>query len=183
LKEPVADPNRRTGMTTHAVPTLTTLALLVLVGGCGTREAADGVDQARASGNPAPTATPTPAPTTDPPSGPPWPTYDVEDYTFTLRVRCFCPDAGIPVTVTVTDGKAVDAVFAKKGSRPAGAPAPAWRRVTINDVIDTANDPDADTIKVRWPAGQDYPTSVWVDRDTDAIDEEIGYTIRNVDPA
>ena len=55
--------------------------------------------------------------------------------------------------------------------------------MTINDVIDTANDTGADTVKVRWPAGQDHPTSVWVDRDTNTIDEEIGYTIRDVDPA
>lgn len=165
---------------TDGVRTLATLALVAVLGGCGTRDAVDAGAQAVESGS----TTPAPDSGTAQPSGPPWPAYGVEDYTYTLRVRCFCPDAGVPITVTVTDGKAVDAVLATKGSgRPAGASAPEWARVTINDVIEAANDTKADTIEVRWPAGQDYPTSVWVDRDTNAIDEEIGYTIRDVDPA
>jgi hypothetical protein len=170
-------------VTTHRVPTLAALALLAPLGGCGAHVAVDAAEQL-GSGSSTPAATLTPDAGTAPPSGPPWPAYDVEDYTFTLRVLCYCPGAGVPVTVTVTDGKVAAAVFAKKGSgRPAGAPAPEWQRVTINDVIDAANDIDADTINVRWPAGQDYPMSVWVDRDTHTIDEEIGYTVRDIDPA
>jgi hypothetical protein len=168
----------------HPVPTLAALALLALLNGCGSQEAVDGAEHAQDPGTPTRGTTPTSDPGSALSSGPPWPLYDVEDYTFTLRVHCFCPDAGVPVTITVTDGEVVDAVFAKKrSSRPAGAPAPEWRRVTINDVIGAANDTDAYTVDVRWPAGQDYPTSVWVDRDADTIDEEIGYTIRDVDPA
>jgi hypothetical protein len=166
--------------TTHGVRTLAALALIALLGGCGTRDAVEAAAQARDRGTPRPAATLASDPGTAPPNGPPWPAYDAEDYTFTLRVRCYCADAGVPITVTVTDGKVVDAVRATKRS---GRPAPDWARVTINDVIDTANDTDADTIDVRWPAGQDYPTSVWVDHDTDTIDEEIGYTIRDVEPA
>jgi hypothetical protein len=171
-------------MTKHAILTLAALTLVALLGGCGTHDVVSAAERAQESGTPTPAATLTPDPGTTPPSGPPWPAYDVEDYTFTLRVLCFCPDAGVPVTVTVTDGTVVDAVFAQKGpGRPAGTPAPQYQRVTINDVIDAANDIHADTVDVRWPAGQDYPTSVWVDLDKHTIDEEIGYTIRNVNPA
>jgi hypothetical protein len=35
---------------------------------------------------------------------------------------------------------------------------------------------------VDWPKGQDHPTSVWVDPDANAADEEIGYSIRNLTP-
>ena len=182
-KEPVACPQRRTRMTTPSVPTLAVLALLALLGGCGSHVAVEAAGQ-QGSGSPTPAATRTPDAETAPPSGPTWPTYDVEDYTFTLRVLCYCPGAGVPVTVTVTNGTVASAVLARKGSgRPAGAPAPEWQRVTINDVIDAANDIDADTVDVRWPDGQDYPMSVWVDRDTHTIDEEVGYTIHDVDPA
>ena len=170
-------------MRRHPVPTLAALALLALLNGCGSQEAADGSEHAEDPGTQTSAATPASDPGTAPPGGPPWPLYDVDDYTFTLRVDCFCPDAGVPVTITVIDGKVVDAVFAKKGSsRPPGAPAPEWQRVTINDVIGAANDTDAYDVDVRWPADQDYPTSVWVDRKASTIDEEIGYTIRDVDP-
>ena len=54
-------------------------------------------------------------------------------------------------------------------------------QVTINDVIDAANDKRADSVTVRWPDGQDYPNSVWVDQDRNMADEERGYTIRNVE--
>ncbi len=113
--------------------------------------------------------------------GTPWPAYAVDDYTYTLRVSCFCADAGVPVIVTVRDGKAIDAVYAHRGrGHAAGDPAGDWLRVTINDVIDAANTPHAYRVRVTWPQGQDYPTSVWVDRDAHTADEEIGYAIRHV---
>ncbi len=154
-----------------------TLAAVALVAGCGTVDAHVATD---------PDGVPEPA-RSDPTSHPtaaPWPAYQPDDYTFTLRVTCYCPDAGVPVTVTVADGKVTDAVFARKGwGHPAGVPAPEWMRVTINDAIDAANNKRADTVTVRWPDGQDYPNSVWVDLDKKMADEERGYTIRNVEPS
>ena len=140
--------------------------------------AEDGNQSAARHGNTHP-GTPEPHPTAAP-----WPAYDVEDYSYTLRTTCFCADGGVPVTVTVRDGKVTDAVYARTGyGHAAGANASAWMRVTINDVIDAANTTDAYRVEVRWPAGQPYPTAVWVDHAKNAIDEEIGYTIRNVTPA
>ena len=52
--------------------------------------------------------------------------------------------------------------------------------ITINDVIDQANDTEAARVDVEWPDGQDYPTSVYVDGSEDIADDEIGYTIANV---
>jgi hypothetical protein len=153
------------------------LAALALVAGCGAAGADVPTDRDE----------PEPASTSDPSSQPtaaPWPAYQAQDYTFTLRVSCYCPDGGTPVTVTVRDGHVTEAVYARKGwGHAAGAPAPAWMQVTINDVIDAANDRHADTVTVRWPDGQGYPASVWVDRDRHAADEEIGYSIRNVEPS
>ena len=64
----------------------------------------------------------------------------------------------------------------------AGDDAGDWMRVSINDVIDAANNENAAQVRVRWPQGQDYPTSVWVDRDANMADDEIGYSIRGRDP-
>lgn len=112
-----------------------------------------------------------------------WPAFDVDDYTYTLRTTCFCADRGVPVIVTVTDGRATEAVYAQKGrGHAAGDDAGDWMKVTINDVIDAANTLGAYQVKVRWPDGQAYPSSVWVDRDANAADEEIGYSVRDVTP-
>jgi hypothetical protein len=126
----------------------------------------------------------TPRGTPDPhPTAAPWPAYDVDDYTYTLRTTCFCGDRGVPVIVTVRDGTPTDAVYAHKGrGHAAGDPAGDWMWVTINDVIDAANTKDAYQVRVAWPKGQNYPTSVWVDRDANTADEEIGYAIRHVTP-
>jgi hypothetical protein len=149
----------------------------VLATGCGT---------ARSTGAAEPLASPASSPSSpgSHPTAAPWPSYDVADYTYTLRTSCFCADRGIPVTVTVRDGVVTQAVYARSGwGHRAGDRAADWLRVTINDVVDAANTPHAASVQVRWPQGQDYPSSVWVDPDASTADEEMGYTISDVDPA
>jgi hypothetical protein len=36
-------------------------------------------------------------------------------------------------------------------------------------------------VRVDWPAGQDYPNSVYVDGEKSMADDEIGYTIAEVE--
>lgn len=160
-------------MTKRLLPSLAVSALLA---GCGTA----GLQDARDSREPSEPATPDPG---GRPTAAPWPAYPVADYTYTLRKSCFCVDAGVPVTVTVRNGTVADAVYTRAGrGHAAGTPAVGWLRVTINDIIEVANDTDADSVKVRWPAGQAHPASVYVDWDKLAIDEEAGYSIRDVNP-
>ena len=52
--------------------------------------------------------------------------------------------------------------------------------MTIQDVIDKGNDPKAAQVDVEWPAGQDYPTSVYVDQDKMVADEEVTWVISDV---
>src|SRR4051794_6581196 len=119
-------------MSRHLVPLLVGAA--VLIAGCGTAArgtvAADSPDSA-SRGTPS-----------TPPTAAPWPSYDVADYTYTLRTSCFCADRGVPVTVTVGDGKVTRATYARPGrGHTAGDRAPDWLQVTIDDVIDAANTP------------------------------------------
>lgn len=65
----------------------------------------------------------------------------------------------------------------------AGDEAGDWMRVTIDDVIDAANDEQAYRVRVRWPEGQAYPSSVYVDLNANGADDETGYSIRYVTPA
>lgn len=162
-------------MKRHLVPLLVGAA--VLVAGCGS--AADvAVDGTGGTPAASPRTTPHPHPTAAP-----WPAYDVPDYTYTLRTMCFCADRGVPVVVTVRDGEAIKAVYAHRGwGHAAGEPADGWLQVSINDVIDAANTRHADRVRVVWPKGQNHPTSVWVDPDANAADEEIGYSVHDVTP-
>jgi hypothetical protein len=154
-------------MNRHLVPILVCAA--VLVAGCSSA----GAGAVDGPGGPPETH----------PTAAPWPAYDVDDYTYTLRTMCFCGDGGVPVIVTVHHGKATAAVYAHRGrGHAAGDPAGAWMRVTINDIIDAANNKRAAQVRVDWPKGQDHPVSVWVDRYANAADDEIGYSIRNLTP-
>jgi hypothetical protein len=157
------------------------LVLPLSLAGCGSGE--DDDSDALAS-DPAPTtASSSPSPTASPTVGT-YPSFGRPDYTFELTVSCFCPGAGAPIEVTVADAEVVGAVYAVddtgRGGAQAGDPADKLFWLTVNDVIDKANDTEADTVTVDWPAGQDYPNSVYVDGEQKMADDEIGYTIADV---
>ncbi len=104
-----------------------------------------------------------------------------EDYTYTLRVTCFCPGAGDRIRVTVRDDEVVDAVYvANSRDHRRGDQAEEIRRLTLDDVIDAANDTRAFEVDVTWPDGQDYPSSVQVDPHERTVDEEFGYQVSDV---
>ena len=87
--------------------------------------------------------------------------------------------AGVPVVVTVADAQVVAAVYGLgqsggrdgAGIRNRGDPADKIFWLTINDVIEKANDTESARVDVEWPAGQDYPNSVYVDGDKKIADD------------
>jgi hypothetical protein len=139
----------------------------------------DGDDQATDPGSDTSSeGTPTASPTVGT-----YPAFEADDYAYTLQVSCFCPDAGVPIRVTVQDGQVAEAVYSEKGSgHQAGDPAPEYAGKTINAIIDELNAAtDAEDVQVEWPDGQEYPSSVSIDQSSKIADEEIGYTISSVD--
>lgn len=164
---------------THMKRTLlVSVAVSLVLVGCGPAAEDDEV-----ATDPTPSGTPTAEatePTTEPTVGT-YPDFAPDDYSYTLRVSCFCPDAGEPVRITVVAGEAVEAVYLEDGRAVReGDPAPEFRRLTIDEVIEAANDTEAELVKVKWPAGQDYPSAVYVDQDKLMVDEEIGYLVSDV---
>lgn len=151
------------------------VAATVVLSACGSGNGDTAID---------PGTEPTPQPTTQPTTQPTvgsYPPYAPTDYAYTLRVSCFCADANVPVRVHVVGGEVTSAVYARDGrGYDKGDPADDFRRLTINDVIDAANDTDAHSVQVEWPAGQDHPDSVYVDQDNHMMDEEVGYAISDV---
>ena len=150
-----------------AASLLTALALA----GCG-----DGADTATDPGDEKAVGTPSSSPTVGT-----YPDFEPQDYEYTLLVSCYCPDAGVPIRVTVSNGEA-DGVYAQKGSGFAkGDPVPEFRAKSINDIITALNGAtEAESVTVEWPEGQDYPARVYIDESSRIADEEIGYTISDV---
>ncbi len=155
-----------------ALPTLAAVLALGL-SACGREDdekAADPASDAPSSGTT--TGDPTDDPTTQQ-----WPAFAATDYTYRLEVLCFCPLTG-PLRVTVADGEVTSAVRLTKPGK--GTQAPDFARLGINDLIAKANDPTVFKADVTWPAGTDHPTKVVIDQIENAIDDEVTYTISNV---
>ena len=161
--------------------TAATLALTATLSACGGDAGSD------VATDPAPTtatATPTPSPTATPTVGS-FPAYPHPDYTYTMGMQCFCANIDQGYRITVVGGEVTEVTWATAGDgHEVGDPVvDKYQRVTIQDIIDRANDTEAAEVTVDWPAGQDYPNSVYVDRSRKMADEEITYLISDVEVA
>ena len=164
----------------------TSLSMMVLVAcgdGDGDGQVAEDPAPSSATSSPSPSNTAASEATAEPTVGT-YPPYGPESYTYHLSVSCFCLGAGVPIKVTVEDSVVVAAVYLADDSGRSGVKKgdPADKRywLTINDIIEAANNTTAASVEVDWPEGQDYPSSVYVDEDEQLIDEEVGYMLSNV---
>ena len=155
-----------------------TSALALSVAACGDD---DGTQVATDPGSDASTAAPV-APTVAPKPGS-LPDYPYTDYAYTLEQRCFCANIDQKYRVTVEAGKAVSVAWATAGpDHEVGDAVPEGKylRLSIQDIIDQGNDAKAARVEVEWPAGQLYPTSVYIDQDKMIADEEVTWVISDV---
>ncbi|MBM7515846.1 DUF6174 domain-containing protein [Nocardioides nitrophenolicus] len=153
--------------TTLATAALT-VPLLLALSAC-TKESERAADTTSAA--PSSTGAPTPSAT------PSYPTFAAQDYSYHLEVLCFCPQLGT-VEVVVRDGKVTEAT--SLDGPQAGASAPEFARLSINDILAQAHAPEIAKTKIDWPDGQDHPGSVMIDRIAQGVDDEVTYTIKDV---
>jgi hypothetical protein len=146
-------------------------------------------DEGQVATDTSPTTAPATATTEPSPSGPTvapeagsLPDYPYADYSYALEMRCYCANQDQKYRITVAGGEVTDVTWATEGDGHAvGDPvSDEYARVTIQDVIDKGNDPKAAQVDVEWPAGQDYPTSIYVDQDKMVADEEVTWVISEV---
>ena len=168
-------------LTRALAATAVTLALAATLSACGGDAGSD------VATDPAPTtatATPTPSPTATPSVGS-FPAYPHPDYTYTMGMQCFCANIDQTYRITVVGGDVSDVTWATAGDghEIGDAVSDEYLGVTIQDIIDRANDTKAAKVTVDWPAGQDYPNSVYIDQNKMMADEEITYLISDVDVA
>jgi hypothetical protein len=182
--EPPGGPVRQTAMNLHRLlaALVLTAALAFSTAACGGDAGADtatdpATETASTTSTPAPTG-----PTVEPEPGQ-LPDFAYSDYAFTLEQRCFCANIDQKYRITVQGGEVVAVTWATAGrGHQVGddVPGDLNLRMTIQDVIDLGNQKGAAQIDVDWPAGQLYPTSVYIDREKTIADEEVTWVISDV---
>lgn len=108
-----------------------------------------------------------------------WEAAGLADYRFTLRRMCFCPspDYTGPFEVTVRGGT-IEAV------RLDGAPVDAARALTVDDLfalIEEAYEREAETVRLTFDPETGAPTDLYIDYEAMMADEEIGYTVTDLE--
>ena len=106
------------------------------------------------------------APTAGPEPGS-LPDFPYPDYAYTLEMQCYCANIDQKYRITVAGGKVSGVTWATDGDghQVGEEVADEYAKMTIQDIIDRGNDPEAAQVDVEWPAGQLYPDSVYVDQD------------------
>ena len=173
-------------MTSRTRALVTSFALAAAL--ATTLTACGGDDEAATATDTAPTtatAEPTPtAPTVEPEPGS-LPDFPYTDYAYTLEMRCFCANVDQKYRIEVAGGVVSGVTWATdgEGHQTGDAVADDYLEVTIQDLIDKGNDPKAAQVDVEWPAGQLWPTSIYVDGDKMIADDEVTWVISDVEPA
>lgn len=113
-----------------------------------------------------------------------WESQDLDDYRFQFQWNCFCTTEYIEtVWVTVEDGEitsieAVDPNF--EGELPAMSE---YRTINgLFDLIREGTENQAYQIQVSYNDTFGYPASAYIDYDMEIVDEERGFSVREVQP-
>jgi hypothetical protein len=168
---------------------LADLALVgALVGALISLSACGGDDGSQTATDTSPTtaqADPSPSTPTEAPKPGSLPDFAATDYAYTLEMRCYCANMDQKYRITVADGTVSAVTWATAGDGHAvGDPvSDEFAQVTIQDLIDKGNDPEAAQVDVEWPAGQAYPDSIYVDQDKLVADEETTWVVSDVETA
>ena len=111
-----------------------------------------------------------------------WEAQSISHYRFDLTISCFCPFRDIiPVTVEVKDGQIVSMTDVSGQPLREEFRATFEQAATIESLFAIAeeNIANADKVSVTYDATYGFPTSIVVDRITQAVDDEISYYAEN----
>ena len=103
-------------------------------------------------------------------------------YSVVVRRSCTNCEGGTEfATIVVHDGTRVSATLVESGD-PVPAPYVALYLTVpeLFDVVEEALDDDAERIIVSYDALFGYPTSIYVDRISDVLNDELGYTAHSL---
>ncbi|MEX1183272.1 MAG: DUF6174 domain-containing protein [Gemmatimonadota bacterium] len=113
-----------------------------------------------------------------------WENSALTDYSFVLQRACFCGmEAMGPVRITVEDGVRTSAIYVESGE-PVGSMYE-QHFPTMAGLFDQLEEmfARADVIEAEYHPTLGYPVEVQIDFITNAIDDELGLSIRDVQAA
>lgn len=109
-------------------------------------------------------------------------TSNGQSASYTAQTSCFCPeDYTRPMNITEQNGKIVDATYADTGEA-----VPSYIRdglLSMSERFDQLEDAylsDAERVDVTYDPQLDYPSSVYIDQSFMMADEEISYTVKDL---
>ena len=107
-----------------------------------------------------------------------WRARGSDDYAFTLRHQCYCPDSG-DQRITVVDDQVVR-VQALEGERPRELDR---FEVTIDALFDLIERPQGvASVQAEYDSEYGYPKKIEVDVEANAIDDEYTYIVGDYSP-
>ena len=117
-----------------------------------------------------------------------WDAAALDDYAYTLQYGCFCPpEYTTPVRITVVADAVTSAVYAEDNEPVvAGDPAPeGYNAFTIDGLFDEAERAlrEADDTTLAFDPTYGYPSTLSIDWQVNAADEEQAYTASDLVPA
>lgn len=101
-----------------------------------------------------------------------WERAEIRNYDFTLSLSCFCEGGGYAVSVRDRDIVTAEPLNGQSSGMQAELAVE-----DLFDVIINALAEDVDVLEVEYDGGLGYPTLISIDYFTDAVDDEITYTI------
>ena len=108
-----------------------------------------------------------------------WAENGADDYSYRMQRSCFCPFVvATPGIVKVRGGEIVE--VSPVGAFGALDPVLYLTVGGLFEVIQDAIDQNADEIIVSWDPQLGYPTDIYVDRLLSAVDDEVGYSARDL---
>ncbi len=113
-----------------------------------------------------------------------WSDENITEYTYTLQISCFCPpEITQPVVVRVSQDSILSVVSVASGEPVEGSLVGNFYTVEdLFDVVQDAIDGEAHELSVTYDADLHYPTSIVIDYDERAIDEELALTASQLKP-
>jgi hypothetical protein len=112
-----------------------------------------------------------------------WKAYQLHDYTIGQTLMCFCPDGGTEFEISVRRDTIYSVVGLDNGIR---VPSDQWGRYrTVNglfELISSINPGGVAVMQVTYDPALGLPTSIYVDMNATAADDEYRYITRLISP-
>jgi len=115
-----------------------------------------------------------------------WDSQGLDDYSYVLRRGCFCPEEYTsPVQITVIGDAVSSAVYAEDSALAGEPVVDDYETMTIDDLFDfTASAiTEADKIEIEYDATYGYPSSIQIDYQLMAADDELSVSASDLLPA